>query len=850
MTNARIIDRIFSDALTVAADQRDELLNSRCGDDQELYAKVLALLQASDRPEGAIEDRFDAIRNRLWQSMLADDSDHEEDLTGSLIGPWSVGKRIARGGLATVYQAQRSDGTYHQRVALKVLRRGLDTDDLVTRFRAERQILSALKHPGIAGILDGGALNDGRPYLVLEFVDGLTITEYCTQNKLGIRARMRLMAEVSRAVHHAHQHLVVHRDIKPSNILVTKEGDVSLLDFGIAKLLDPMALPSVSPLTRTGVSMLTPAYASPEQYTGKPVTTASDIYQLGLVLYELLTGTNPFASGYDPKHGFSDLPAPSDHLAQKNQRRQVKGDLDAIVHKAAHTDPERRYASADELVADLERYLDGLPVRARPDTLGYRLSKLNERKPWLLPLIFIATIAIAGYVVTLSLYSERLAAEQRLAAETQAFLIDLFKSPDPFAPADADRGSDITVVEALDIGQSRVRTELAGQPELQASLLSTISDVYKSLDQSEKSIALREEALTLERDLYGNRSAKVVASLRSLGNLYSASGDVEKGTRLTDEQLAIAYQIFGDDDPELGLAEIASGSLASFRGNLDKSQQLLEQGIDRLRPAEDEYAREIINALVVLAEKDGQQSREQGIGVATEALAVATRVYGPDSLQVASARIRVASTLSIFGSYDDSERNFLTAIPVLEANLGENHSVTLSALNNLGYLYHRRGDEAQAEQIHRRLLERQIANNGRIHRSTADSYQNLAGAITRQGRYDESLPLHWQAHEIYKQVLNDDNYLIAFPLLSITYVELMRGNGELAEQSSREALTRFQATVAGTFLEGVALCLVGLSLEKQGRVDEGSAMVVDSHELLKLGSVPDPYPELCRLPVD
>ncbi len=850
MTDARTIDRIFSDALTVAADERDELLKSRCGDDAVLYEKILSLLQASEQAEGQIENRFDAIRNRLWQTMLADDGDHEEDLAGSLVGPWSVEKRIARGGLATVYQAQRSDGTYHQRVALKVLRRGLDTDDLVTRFRAERQILSSLEHPGIAKILDGGALNDGRPYLVLEFVDGLTINRYCEQNKLGVRARVRLMIDVSRAIHHAHQHLVVHRDIKPSNILVNGDGNVSLLDFGIAKLLDPMALPTVSPLTRTGTAMLTPAYASPEQYTGKPVTTASDIYQLGLVLYELLTGKNPFAGVQKRRNGYFGLLLPSACLTIAAQRRQVEGDLDAIVQKAGHADPERRYASADELVADLERYLDGLPVRARPDTVGYRLIKLRERNRWLMPLITIAAIVIAGYVATLSLYSARLAEKQQLAAETQDFLIDLFRSPDPFAPADSGRGSNITVVEALDIGQSRIRTELAGQPELQASLLSTISDVYKSLDESDKSMALREEALVLQRNLYGDRSAQVVASLRLLGSLYTASGDVGKGTRLTAEQLALAYTIFANDDPELGLSEIAAGIQASFRGELDESQTLLELGIDRLRSAPDAYAPDLINALIALAEKHGQQSREQAEEVAAEALAVALRAYDPDSLQVASARIRTASTMSIFGNYASAEANFLAAMPVLEANLGENHSVTLSALNNLGYLYHRRGDEAMAEQIHRRLLEHQIANNGEIHRSTADSYQNLAGAITRQGRYDESLPLHWQAHEIYEQVLNDDNYLIAFPLLSITYIELMRGHATLAEESSREALTRFQATVAGTFLEGVALCLVGLSLEQQGRIAEGSAMVISSHELLKLGSVPDPYPDLCRVPSD
>jgi len=295
MNNAKLVDQIFAEALNIPVAERETFVKDRSGEDEKLAAQVFSLLKLSEQPEGVIEERFSAMRNRLWQDMLSHDSAQQEDLSGSLVGSWSIEKLIARGGLATVYQAQRDDGVYHQQVALKVLRRGLDTDDLISRFHTEREILSSLEHPGIAKILDGGALDDGRPFLVLEYVDGLPITEHCERNQLEIHARVRLLIDVARAIGHAHRRLVVHRDIKPSNILVTAKGKASVLDFGIAKLLDPTALPTGTPITRTGVSMLTPAYASPEQHAGKPITTASDIYQLGLILYELLSGERPFS---------------------------------------------------------------------------------------------------------------------------------------------------------------------------------------------------------------------------------------------------------------------------------------------------------------------------------------------------------------------------------------------------------------------------------------------------------------------------------------------------------------------------------------------------------------------------
>jgi tetratricopeptide (TPR) repeat protein len=371
--------------------------------------------------------------------------------------------------------------------------------------------------------------------------------------------------------------------------------------------------------------------------------------------------------------------------------------------------------------------------------------------------------------------------------------------------------------------------------------------VYASLEAGQVAIDLREEVLQIEQLIYGERSPQVVASMRALGGLYGVVGEREKAATLLAKQLALANEVFSKNGPELGLSEIAVGFAAMQSGDFERGQAMLRSGIEKLRPETTKYARNIISALIAIVEQDGIGSQQDALRNIEEALEIATSVFGETSLQAATVHTQLAATLTRIGDYAESEHNFMAAIPVLEAQLGEEHSVTLSALNNLGYLYTFSGQLVKAEQLYRQLLERQLIKNGLIHRIIGDSYQNLASTITKQGRYDESIPLHRKAYEVYKSVFNDEHYIIAFPLLSISYAELQLDHGQRAESSAGEALSRFEATVPGSFLEGVAQCLVGLSLEKQGRVNEGNAMVIASHELMKKGSIPDPYPDLCRL---
>ena len=846
----KLVDDIYRGALERPAAGRLAYVDERCGDDDTLRQRVAELVAAADASPGELEERIGGIRDRLLQSVLGDgeaERDAGEDLCGQRIDAWRLGKRLARGGLATVYLAHRADGTYEQRAAFKILRRGLDTDDLVARFRAERQILSSLEHPAIAQILDGGALEDGRPYLVLEYVDGVPITEYCRAHGVSVRGRIRLLLDVLGALHHAHRNLVVHRDVKPSNILVSAEGHVSLLDFGIAKLLDPASMPGASTLTRTGMSLLTPGYCSPEQHAGEPVTTASDVYQAGAVLHELLTGRRPRGvadGGHDIARSM-----PSEGLKGSPDLQEVRGDLDAIVGKAMHADPSQRYAAASEMAADLKRYLDGRPIIARPDTLRYRFVKFSKRRPWALPVAAVAVCAVVGYLVTLTVYTEQLRIEQRRAAAAQAFMVNLLQSPDPFRPADPERGSDITVVEALDLGVERLKTDLQNDPKLRASLLSSIAGVYASLDQHDEAIALRAEALPLERRIFGEPSEQVLQSLAMLAEQYRTTGNYERAAGYYEQQLEMARAMYPADHPAFGAALARMARMKSALGDYGEGRRLYELGIEKLRKAPREYPDQLINALVALGNYQRTPGeRDAAMATLSAALDLANEVYGPDSLSAALVHAQIATSLSVFEEYERSETEFRKAIAIYDERLGREHGATLSTLNNLGVMYMNTGQYDQAEETMREVVRQYEQKYGTEHRVVAASYQNLATVFSRQRRYAEAIPLHRKAFEIYAAVADEHLAVHAFPLLSLAFAELGLGEFAAAEATARRALGMLDEAAAGAYPVGAAKCFVALAMEGQGRRDEARQMLDAAHRLLIGSTVRDPYRSACRLP--
>jgi len=840
----RAVDAIFSEALERPRHKRDRFVRDRCGDNRELQRRVLELLAAADTPDEALSGPFDTAREALWLDSLEESDIAGEDLSGQQIDGWTVFKRVARGGLATVYLARRSDGSFDQKAALKVLRRGLDTDDVIARFRAERQILSSLDHPSIARIIDGGALADGRPYLVLDFIDGIPISQYCDRNGLDIRARVRLLIDVLDALDHAHRHLIIHRDIKPSNILVTDDGHVSLLDFGISKLLDPSALPGAATWTRTGVALLTPGYGSPEQYAGQPVTTASDIYQVGLVAYELISGKRPFNEPRLP--GELDVVAPSRVLESTRQRREVAGDLDAIVCKALNEEPARRYGSAQDMRADLQRYLDHRPIIARPDTLGYRFTKLARRRPWLVPILLVSVLAIAGYLATLTSYNRQLRFEQQRAQAAESFMVDLLGSSDPFSPADPELGSAITVVQALDIGVERLKAGAKNDAGLKASLLHSIASVYAALDQPAEAIELAEQALALKRRLHGDPSSEMLASFALLAEQHQVRGENESALRYREAELETARQLYPPAHPGIGVAQAGAAGLQWTLGNIDEAERLYSLAIDTMRQAPEACSRPLINALVALSGLLSQRDLGKSTVLLEEARLLAIRVYGEDSLAMAQIHARAATTASNHQRYADSEAAFKASLNIYRARLGEQHAATLSALNNLGVLHLRAGDLGQAEQVFSKLLALSQVRYGDDHQSTAGQLQNLGAVMGRQGRWAEALALHRQAFEVYRDLM-PEHYLAAYPLISMAYAQLQQREPAAAEYSARQALERLEDIVANAYAIGVAQCLAGLAMEDQGRVSEGAVLLQEAQTRLDGLMVDSVYASACRL---
>ncbi|MGH9162450.1 MAG: serine/threonine-protein kinase, partial [Vicinamibacteraceae bacterium] len=411
-----------------------------------------------------------ALRGPLWQDLSDKLAARDGVASGDRLGPYAIVKEIGHGGMGAVYLAERQDGQFEQRVALKLLEHDTTRASVVQRFEQERRILAALNHPGIARLFDGGATSDGRPYFVMEYVDGMPIDRYCDDRRLTVDQRLRLFTKVGEAVQHAHRNLVVHRDLKPSNILVTANGEVKLLDFGIAKVLDAGVAHASAAHTNTRV--MTPAYASPEQLRGETVTTASDIYQLGLLLYELLTGRRPYGryertpheleraisetaplppstavtggdTSRDRRTGpvadgegsFPEIASRRGGTTPERLRRRLSGDLDTMVLMALRKEPERRYATVAQMTEDVLRHLSGLPVRARPDTLGYRTSKFVRRHARAVAGVaaaLILVVGIAGYYTTrLAVARDRARLEAEKAAQVSQILTGACPVPGP-----------------------------------------------------------------------------------------------------------------------------------------------------------------------------------------------------------------------------------------------------------------------------------------------------------------------------------------------------------------------------------------------------------------------------------
>ena len=796
-TDWRRVETIFEEVSALPEGERTERLDRLCGGDEALRREVVSLL-AADEGAGDFLERPPVPASVALPPPSA---------VGRRLGPYQVKRKLGEGGMATVYLAERADEQFRQQVAIKIFGYGADRSDLLERFRAERQILASLDHPNIARLLDGGTTEDGLPYLVMEYIDGVPVDRYCDEHGLGTDARVDLFREICAAVQYAHQHLVVHRDIKPSNILVTADGRPHLLDFGIAKLLEGATVPGAPAATMTGQRMMTPHYASPEQVEGRPITTASDVYSLGVLLYVLLAGRLPYRLEADRvgaveqavleqqperpstaagRTGAGDSPG----TAARNRR--LADDLDNIVLLALRKEPQRRYASVELLAEDLRRYREGLPVRARPATLGYRVSKFVGRHrlgvgiaAGVFFLVFGLAVAMTVQAVRLARQRDEIRRERDKAVEVARLLEKLFSVTDPSEA----RGATVTAREMLDQGAARVQTELKDQPEVQASLAGTIGKAYRGLGLNDRALPLLERSLALRRQVFGKEHPQVAEGLEALGTLTQARGDLDRAEALHRQALAMRRKLLGSDDP--AVAESMNSLATDFfaKAQYDASEPLFRGALAINRRHfgnnHEEVATNLAN-LGLLEKLRGHPAEAEALY--REALGIMRRVFGPAHPMIATQLNNLAVLQAERGDLASAEASYREALAVAHRVYGEEHPEIALQLNNLAALLMTRGDLAAAEPLLRRSLAMRRKLLGPEHEQVAMGLNNLAKLLEDKGDLTGARPLYEESLRISRKVYGEEHPRTASTLANLATLRAAQGDLAGAEPLARQAL--------------------------------------------------------------
>jgi serine/threonine protein kinase/tetratricopeptide (TPR) repeat protein len=758
-------------------------------------------------------------------------------MTGQEVGAYRLVSLIGQGGSGSVWLAERADGRFQGRAAVKLLNFSLMGRSGEERFRREGTILAHLRHPGIAHLIDAGVTAAGQPYLVLEYVDGLTIDKYCADHRLTVPARIQLFIDVLGAVAHAHTNLVVHRDIKPANVLVSTDGQVKLLDFGIAKLLEPTAdvhparTPESSAVTREVGRALTPEFAAPEQLSGGALTTATDVYALGVLLYILLTGRHPAGDAVDSRETLvkaivaSDPPPLSDVVPLSNSdathasqcgttparlRQMLRGDLDAIVAKALRKDPAERYVSVTAFADDLQRYLRHDPVSARTDTVAYRAGRFIRRHVAGVSMSIAAVLLVAAATVVhttrLSIARDRAERETAKAVKVSEVLMGLLTSADPYTVRTAP--GDVTVRALLDAGADQVQRDLAGQPELQAELLTMMGRTYRHLAAFDKAQLLLERALDSGIKAFGPEHARVAQTLDYLGVVMTDRGDYDAAVQTLERALAMRRKLLGSAHEDVAITLVELGRVYQDQGVIDRAEVL-----DR------------------------------------EALEIRKAALGEDHRETAVSQSDLAAVLRLKGDLAPAESLLQQCLETNRRTRGDDHPNTAVTLHDLALIASAKGDNTGAESLLRHVLVTQRRKLGEHHPVVAATLNSLSRVLARQGRFVEAAAPMQQAVDLARAAHGDSHQLVAIYTLNLAAIELGRQRPADAERLAIDGLrlrsrapsvvpTRRRTVVDDDWSVGAAKSLMGAALTAQRRFDEAEAVLIDARR--ELESTPTP----------
>jgi serine/threonine-protein kinase len=830
------IQTLFHEAADLPEHQRHTFLKDSCHDD-DLVADVLAMLEEDSRGASLLDRGVASLAHRIVGNGTAPSFAPQD------FGPYHIGNVLGEGGMGVVYLAGRDD--LGSLVAIKILRDAWLSPARRERFLSEQRTLAQLNHPSIARLYDADTLADGTPWFVMEYVDGLPLTEYCWRRQSSIRERLQSFRSVCEAVQHAHQHAIIHRDLKPSNILVKSDGTVKLLDFGIAKQLPGVDKPVDR--TLTGLRLMTPAYAAPEQVRDGPVGIYTDVYSLGVILYELLAGRLPFdLSDRTPAEAVAmiaerhpekpsaaareteELPGTSSRIAPA--RKTAWADLDVLCLTAMHKDPQRRYRSVEALIRDIDHYLNGEPLEAQADTLRYRLGKFIGRNRRSFVAAVVALIIVAGLVV---FFTVRLAAARNRtlteAARTQriqSFMLNLF-GDQTAGPADSLR-----VVTLLDRGVEEARI-LDRDPAVQAELYQTLGGIYQRLGKLDRADALLGSALARRRAIYGRDHPEVAESLVAVGLLRISQARLDEAERLVREGFAMSRRILPANDPVVARATSALGKVLEHRGRYPQAITILEQAI-RLQSAPGASAPDLADSLNELANAQfylGHYAISDSLN--RRILTMHRQMYGGRHPLVADDLINLSAIQFNLGRYPEAEGFARQALDINQSWYGKDHPEVASSLTFLGQALCREGRFDEAEDALQRALAIQERVYGTMHNRVALALNELGSVELKRGKLDEAEAQFRRAADIYRTVNGDRHYSVAMALSNLAGVYLERNQYARAEQLFREVIARLtQALSADHLNTGVAQIKLGRTLLREHRYTEAETRLLAGYEIV------------------
>jgi eukaryotic-like serine/threonine-protein kinase len=813
------IQKLFGTAVDLPPSEQHVLLEKECAGDQALMAEVLAMIDEDSRGDSLLDRGVSQVASRFLGETPAFQQ----------AGPYRILRMLGEGGMGVVYLAERYD--LGSLVAIKILRDAWLSPARRERFLAEQRTLAQLNHPSIARLYDANTLPDGTPWFAMEYVEGLPLTRYCEQLGSSVKERLLLFREVCQAVQHAHLHAVIHRDLKPSNVLVRADGTVRLLDFGIAKQLDRFDAPADR--TRTGLRLMTPAYAAPEQIRGDRIGIYTDVYSLGVVLYELLAGKLPF--------DLSDrTPGESERiiLEQEPEKPSSNADLDVLCLTAMHKDPERRYSSVEALIRDIDHYLKSEVLEAQRDTLRYRMRKFiarNRRAVTAAAIVFTLVVGmVAFFTVRLAIARNRALAEAARTQRIQRFMLNLFEGGEK----ESGPGDNLRVITLIDRGVQEAR-DLNSEPGVQAELYQTLGSIYQKLGKLDRADSLLGSALEQRISVFGKDSSETADTQVALGLLRIDQEKLPEAERLIREGLATAKRHPTGNDASLAKATTALGRVLEERGSYDLAVPVLEEAV-KLSSKQSAVNPDLADSLNELANVHFYAGRYTiADSLFRRVLQMDRQLHGDRHPLVADALINIGAVQQDLGYYTEAEKLERQALEINESYYGPDHPQMAHNLTVLArtLINQKRFDEA-VEALEKALPIEERAY-GPVSRQVASALNELGNAAMKREQYDAAEPRFRRMADIYRAVYNNHHYLIGIALSNLAGVYVGWKEYPHAEQLYQEAIQVFAETLPADHLYmGIAQIKLGHALVLEQRFSDAEGHLTSGYAILSKQTSP------------